>query len=194
MQDPDPWLQNDVQPEDHGADITIDVRPPAAGGPGAGAPAAGGPGAGAPAAGGPGAGAPAAGAPAAGGPGAGGPAAGGPGAGAPAAGGPGNGGVPTLTVVNTQPRLELKPYIADKQRDYVRLIVTVGLLLMLGWVVVWSCIETASWSDHWAQTKEMLQSILPALTGLIGSVIGFYFGSGVNSLNTTNVSSTTTTK
>jgi hypothetical protein len=29
------------------------------------------------------------------------------------------------------PRLELTPYIADKQRDYVRLIVTVGLLLRL---------------------------------------------------------------
>jgi len=99
-------------------------------------------------------------------------------------------GIPTLTIPNPQPRLELKPYIPDKQRDYVRLIVTVGLLLMLGWVVVWSCIESASWAGHWAQTKEMLQTVLPALTGLMGSVIGFYFGSGVNSLNTTNASST----
>jgi hypothetical protein len=55
---------------------------------------------------------------------------------------------------------------------------------MLGWVIVWSCIEAASWPDHWAQTKEMLQAILPALTGLIGSVIGFYFGSGVNAKST----------
>jgi hypothetical protein len=78
------------------------------------------------------------------------------------------------------PHTALQPYVPEKQRDYVRLIVTVGLLLMLGWVIVWSCFESASWADHWAQTKEMLQIILPALTGLIGSVIGFYFGSGIN--------------
>ena len=165
MDDPN----SDPSKESGGADLTIDLttsaEPPAAGAPAAGAPAAGAPAAGAPAA-----GASAAGAPAA----------------------PGNGGPPSLTMSNVEPRLVLKPYLPDKQRDYVRLIVTVGLLLMLGWVVVWSCIETASWSNHWAQTKEMLQTILPALTGLIGSVIGFYFGSGVNSTSTGSVGSTPT--
>ncbi|SRR5229473_1478170 len=101
------------------------------------------------------------------------------------------GGSPTgeppsgASVTNEEPpRAVLQPYTPERQRDYVRLIVTVGLLLMLGWVIVWSCIEAASWPDHWAQTKEMLQAILPALTGLIGSVIGFYFGSGVNAKST----------
>jgi hypothetical protein len=116
-------------------------------------------------------------------------------AGAPAAGGTPGGvtgaGGNVLTASNVEPRLILKPYLPDKQRDYVRLVVTAGLLLMLGFVVVWSCIETASSSDHWAQTKEMLQTILPALTGLIGSVIGFYFGSGVNSTNSSNISGST---
>jgi hypothetical protein len=116
--------------------------------------------------------------------------------GAPAAGALVDGGTPrsdgnVLTVSNVEPRLVLKPYLPDQQRDYVRLIVTVGLLLMLAGVVVWSCIETASWSNHWAQTKEMLQTILPALTGLIGSVIGFYFGSGVNSTNSSSVKGNT---
>jgi hypothetical protein len=84
---------------------------------------------------------------------------------------------------DTPPRLVLKTYDPDQQRDYVRLVVTVGLLLMLGGVITWACIESASWKDHWDQTKEMLQIILPALTGLIGSVIGFYFGSGVKNTN-----------
>jgi|ERR1017187_480608 hypothetical protein len=72
------------------------------------------------------------------------------------------------------------PKLSDPEarRDWVRLIVTVGLLFILAIVVVWSCVETASWPDHWEHTKEMLQIILPALTGLIGSVLGFYFGSG----------------
>lgn len=92
------------------------------------------------------------------------------------------------------PRPLLEPYIPDKQRDYVRLIVTVGLLLIFGFVVVWSCIEAASWPEHWAQTKEMLPYILPALTGLIGSVVGFYFGSGVNSTSTNGAGSNSPTK
>src|SRR6266853_590282 len=102
-----------------------------------------------------------------------------------AVGGPPIGGPPSEISVSKvePPRAVLQPY-RERQKDYVRLIVTVGLLLMLGWVIVWSCIEAASWPDHWDQTKEMLQAILPALTGLIGSVIGFYFGSGANAKST----------
>jgi hypothetical protein len=86
----------------------------------------------------------------------------------------------TWNVSNAQPRLELTPYIPEKQQDYVRLTSTVGLLLMFGWVIVWASIESASWPSHWDQTKDMFQIILPALTGLIGSVSGFYFGSRGN--------------
>jgi hypothetical protein len=89
---------------------------------------------------------------------------------------------PTWNVsTSQQPRIELSPYIAEKQQDYVRLTFTVGLLLMFAWVIVWASIESASWPSHWEQTKDMLQIILPALTGLIGSVSGFYFGSRSNS-------------
>ena len=95
--------------------------------------------------------------------------------------GNGNGGEETIDLAAAprvrQPRVELNPYNPEKRRDYVRLIVTVGLLAMLGWVVVWACLETRSWNEKWQQTKEMLQIVLPALIGLIGSVIGFYFGS-----------------
>jgi len=69
----------------------------------------------------------------------------------------------------------------EKRRDWVRLIVTVGLLAILAFVVIWACFETSSWPDHWNQTKEMLQIVLPALIGLIGSVIGFYFGTSSRS-------------
>jgi hypothetical protein len=74
-------------------------------------------------------------------------------------------------------RPELENYNPEKRRDYVRLVITVGLLGILAFVVVWACVESASWKDHWEQTKEMLQIILPALLGLIGSALGFYFGS-----------------
>jgi hypothetical protein len=89
---------------------------------------------------------------------------------------------PTTWNVSTPepPRIQLTAYIQEKQQDYVRLTFTVGLLLMFGWVIVWASIESASWPSHWEQTKDMLQIILPALTGLIGSVSGFYFGSRGN--------------
>ena len=58
------------------------------------------------------------------------------------------------------------------------MIVTLGLLSALGALIFWACKESASATAQWTQTKEMLQIILPALTGLLGSVIGFYFGSG----------------
>ena len=68
-------------------------------------------------------------------------------------------------------------YSPEKQHDYVRLTVTVGLLAIFGYLVVFASIESTSWPQHWQQTKEMLQIILPAITGIIGTVIGFYFGS-----------------
>jgi hypothetical protein len=92
------------------------------------------------------------------------------------------GATPTwnINASQSQPTLQLTPYLPEKQQDYVRLTFTVGLLVMFGWVIVWASIESASWPEHWEQTKDMLQIILPALTGLIGSVSGFYFGSRGN--------------
>jgi hypothetical protein len=84
-----------------------------------------------------------------------------------------------LTGGPSPPEPELKDL--EVGRDYVRAIVTIGLLSILAFVIVWSCVEAASWQDHWNQTKEMLQIVLPALTGLIGSALGFYFGKSAES-------------
>lgn len=70
----------------------------------------------------------------------------------------------------------VKVYSPERQRDLVRLLLTCGLLLILGYLVVFATVESASYPSHWSQTKEMLQIILPAVTGIIGTVIGFYFG------------------
>ena len=73
------------------------------------------------------------------------------------------------------PKIVLKKrrYLQARAHDIARLILTIALLAMLSWVIVWACIGHTPWN----QVKEMLQIILPALTGLIGSAIGFYFGS-----------------
>ncbi len=79
---------------------------------------------------------------------------------------------------NTQevPAPGVKQYSPERQRDLVRLVVTCGMLLMLAYLVVFATLESASSPAHWTQTKEMLQILLPALTGIFGTVIGFYFG------------------
>lgn len=71
-----------------------------------------------------------------------------------------------------------EPYRPERQRDWVRTILTVGLLAALCGVIFWACRQSVSSVSQWGQTKEMLQIILPAVTGLLGSVIGFYFGTG----------------
>ena len=73
---------------------------------------------------------------------------------------------------------QLRPYIPARQHDWVRTIVTVGLLAALGGIIFWACRQSISPAAQWSQTKEMLQILLPAITGLLGSVIGFYFGTG----------------
>jgi hypothetical protein len=40
--------------------------------------------------------------------------------------------------------------------------------------------------DGWAQAKEWFQAALPAITGLLGSAIGFYFARTGNTNNTSN--------
>jgi len=80
------------------------------------------------------------------------------------------------------PSPQLTPYTPERQqqqRDWVRMIVTVAVLSIFAWVIIWASLESRSWPDHWAQTKELLQIVLPAVTGLIGSVTGFYFGTEV---------------
>lgn len=37
-----------------------------------------------------------------------------------------------------------------------------------------------AFSSHWAEVKELLQVLLPAETGLLGSALGFYFGQSKN--------------
>lgn len=73
-----------------------------------------------------------------------------------------------------------KPYEPERQRDTVRMFVTLGLLASFLGLIFWACRESVISAVLWAQTKDMLQIILPALSGLLGSVIGFYFGSGAN--------------
>ena len=56
----------------------------------------------------------------------------------------------------------------------IRIVVT-GLLTLLFFVVVARIMWAAP--ESWEQTKEASQIILPVVTGVYGTALGFYFGS-----------------
>ena len=64
--------------------------------------------------------------------------------------------------------------------DWVRIFVTclfsAALVAFLGLYLYYSV--SISDKESWARVKEAFGVILPALTGTLGTVIGFYFGKG----------------
>jgi hypothetical protein len=56
--------------------------------------------------------------------------------------------------------------------EFVRALISLLLLLLLAIVIGWSLTKATNWQE----TKELLDVVLPALTALLGSAVGFYFG------------------
>jgi hypothetical protein len=62
--------------------------------------------------------------------------------------------------------------IQEAGREVVRLLPAGALVFILAVVIFFSFQKV----DNWDQTKELLQILLPAVTALLGSAVGFYFG------------------
>lgn len=57
----------------------------------------------------------------------------------------------------------------------MRTVLALAAFVLLALTVWWA--YEASQGSHWASAKEWLQVVLPAETGILGSALGFYFGS-----------------
>ncbi len=68
------------------------------------------------------------------------------------------------------PRVRLA--VQEGAREFVRLLISGALVAILIAVVLLSFNEVTNWTE----TKDLLQILLPAITALLGSTIGFYFG------------------
>jgi hypothetical protein len=62
----------------------------------------------------------------------------------------------------------------EKRRGELSAIASLTFLCI---VVFYLFSATRSDDKHWPQVKEAMQSILPAVTSVLGTVLGFYFGS-----------------
>ena len=75
-----------------------------------------------------------------------------------------------VPAVTTNEKVELK-------RERVRGALTVGLFVVFA-VTIAVCLAVVALADasRWETVKDLLQILLPAETGLLGSAAGFYFG------------------
>ncbi len=90
---------------------------------------------------------------------------------------------PTVTVQPTGDKVITEAERTARRQDWVRAVMTSSFLVMLLIVIMFSCWAAQSWATHWNQTKELLQLLLPALTALVGSSTGFYFGTKSSNSN-----------
>jgi hypothetical protein len=60
-------------------------------------------------------------------------------------------------------------------RELVRTVLALAAFVLVALTVWWAF--RASQGDRWESAKEWLQVVLPAETGILGSALGFYFGS-----------------
>ena len=72
-------------------------------------------------------------------------------------------------------------YDPEKYRDLVRSLTNfsfIGIFALTVIVSLYAAIGLGG--QYWANAKDLLQTLLPAETALIGSAVGFYFGSQTN--------------
>jgi hypothetical protein len=67
---------------------------------------------------------------------------------------------------------EQSPLLDMVKEEVIRAAVALLLILLFAAVVVGGYLRAKTWAD----TKELLDVVMPAVTALLGSALGFYFG------------------
>lgn len=65
-------------------------------------------------------------------------------------------------------------YDPEPRRDHIRAGIACGLIVLLIGMV---CYAFQTTHGEFEKTRELLEILLPAVLGLLGSALGFYFGS-----------------
>jgi len=64
------------------------------------------------------------------------------------------------------------------RREWTRSGLAFAFVIIFGVTIIFAFFKVGTYD--WAQTKDLLQILLPAETGLLGSALGFYFGARSN--------------
>jgi hypothetical protein len=68
-------------------------------------------------------------------------------------------------------------YDPAKAREYVRIGLAVALVALLGAVVLMPVIAVTMWHQTWDDLEGLVSTSYPAVLGIAGTALGFYFGS-----------------
>ena len=69
-------------------------------------------------------------------------------------------------------------YDPEPAREYIRGWITLAATCTFFFIVGFYLFESVhSQTAAWTQIKEAMQSVLPAVTSVLGTILGFYFGS-----------------
>lgn len=79
-----------------------------------------------------------------------------------------------MTTVERQAKWTL--YDPEPRRDTVRAVITYVLMATFVLVLAYALFAPHQSDEHYARTKDMLNIVIPAISGLVGSAVGFYFG------------------
>lgn len=67
-------------------------------------------------------------------------------------------------------------YDPEPRRDWVRAAITISLITAFLGVIAFALGSTFASVEVYTRTRDLLDKLLPALLGLMGSALGFYFG------------------
>lgn len=74
---------------------------------------------------------------------------------------------------------EAEAYNRVKHLDWVRSITMYAFISIFALTVIASLVAAIWFDKEYPNIKDLIQALLPAETGLIGSAVGFYFGSEI---------------
>ena len=74
---------------------------------------------------------------------------------------------------------EAEGYNRVKHLDWVRSITMYAFISIFALTVIASLVAAIWFDKEYPNIKDLIQALLPAETGLIGSAVGFYFGSEI---------------
>ena len=74
---------------------------------------------------------------------------------------------------------EADSYNRVKHLDWVRSITMYAFISIFALTVIASLVAAIWFDKEYPNIKDLIQALLPAETGLIGSAVGFYFGSEI---------------
>ena len=84
--------------------------------------------------------------------------------------------MPPLSPFTSNP-FKTGDYDPEPARESIRGQVTLAVAFCFFAVIVFYLYQASRASTTWPQIKDAMQAVLPAVTSVLGTVLGFYFGS-----------------